>query len=120
MEEYDPEFPAMEGSYFFFVLAPVVNYNLSAYLKHGDLLLALNKSYVGKMSCVCNKLFCQSKLLNGIIKVETPLKQILGHLVLVQNTAYHFIPYTYENNGFAIDNQILYKRETNIQCQVAT
>jgi len=119
MEAYDPSNPSVLGSYYFVNLVQSVKYNLSNYLNYGDLLLVFDTNYIGRMSTVCNKLFCQSKINNGIIKVITPFQEVLGHLVLVQNVAYHFIPLA--DNGFAIDNQIIYKREKNLHWQkVAT
>ena len=70
MELYDPKNPSIFGSYNFFTLASTVSYNLSRYLRHGDLLLVCNSRYIGRMSFVCNRLFCQTKLINGIIKVK--------------------------------------------------
>lgn len=119
MEAYDPENPSVIGSYHFCSVAPAVAYNISNYLRFGDLTLAVNESLIGKVSSVCQKLFCQSKINNGVIKVLTPHNEILGHLVLVHSVAHHFIPFA--DDGFAIDNQILYKREPYLQWQrVAT
>ena len=111
MELYDPEHPSISGSYFYLRLDSSVVYNLSNYLKHGDLLLVIDGSYIGRISMVCDKLFSQSKLKNGIIKVESPYSQTLGHLVLVKNTVHHFIPF--EDGGFAIDNQIYKRRKSS-------
>jgi len=118
MELYDPENPLMFSTYKLIQLSNAVAYNLSRYLKHEDLMLAVNNAIVGKMSSVCNRLFCQSKLINGIIKVETPYQVSLGHLVLVHSFAHHFIPVS--DPGFAVDKSILYKKELDTNCQRVT
>jgi len=112
MEAYDPSNPSVQGSFYFCVLAPAVAYNISNYLKYGDLSLAMDEQLIGSISLVCRRLFCQSKINHGLIKVLTKNNEIIGHLVLLNSFAHHFIPFV--GNRFAIDKQILYKREAKI------
>ena len=109
MELYDPRNPAVEGSYYFLNILPTVAYNLSTYLNYGDLLLVVNDRYIGRIMIVCDKLCSQSKFKNGILKVETPHNAPLGHVVLLNTIVHHFIPFA--DDGFAVDKQIIYKRE---------
>ena len=113
MDVYDPEHPSIFSPYKFIKLAKPVAYNLSRYMRYGDLYLVVNNKTVGVMSNVCNKIFTQSKLINGIISLKTTDGQCLGHLVLVYSFVHHFIPQT--DDGFIIDETI-YKRELLLNC----
>ena len=115
MDLYDPENPSINYSYNFFQLSNNVLYELNRHLHYGDLLLSVDSYYIGLISCVCEKIFCQSKFRNGIIKIQTSCNKSIGHLVIVRNIAHHFIPIA--DNGFVIDNQILYKREPQYNCR---
>ena len=109
MELYDPNYPSVHGSYKYFQMSKTVLYNLSRYLQYGDLLLSVDAEYIGRISSLCNKIFCQSKGINGIIKIQTSQNRSIGHIILAEDTAHHFIPIA--DNEFLIDKQIIYKRE---------
>lgn len=113
MELYDPNNPRIVGSYNFFELSgELVNQFFSDYLQHNmDLLLVFNQRFVGRISFVINKIFCQSKSIHGILQVQTECFEAIGHLIIVHGTT-HFIPTA--DCSFLVNEDIIYKSNRKI------
>jgi len=109
MDLYDPEYPALNYGFNCITLNPNVGYNLSIFLKYGDLILVLDEKIIGNIHQMCSRIFVHSKLKNGILKIQTDCDEDIGYLVIVNRTAHHFIPTSC--TGFPIDETILYKKD---------
>ena len=114
MELYDPEHPSIHQPYNFITLTSTVAYNMNRYLRYDDLFLVLNKNPIGSMSNVCDKIFTQSKIINGIISLNTRDGTLIGHLILVYGIVQHFI--LQSDTSFVIDETI-YKRVPFVNCK---
>ena len=101
MDLYDPNHPSINHPYYFLELSDNIRDHLKNNLEKEDLMIFYNNNYIGIISKLCGRIFCQSKISNGIVGVCSSQTQ-LGHLVVIQNKASEFV--NHHSNSFLIDS----------------
>ena len=105
MDSYDPRNPSINYSYNYFKLSNNTLYYLERYLQNGELVLWVDSYCIGSIARTCGKLFSQSKIMNGIVNVRTVGNVSIGHIVIVNNNALHFV--SESDTEFRIDTRII-------------